>query len=64
MNRELYWQGVNKKSAALRQDNWKLVVHRRNDSDRIELFDLSADPFEKNDLAAKHQDRVATMLKA
>jgi arylsulfatase A-like enzyme len=62
-NRELYWQGVNRKSAALRQGNWKLVVHRRNDEDKIELFDLSVDPFEKNNLAAKHQERVAAMLK-
>jgi arylsulfatase A-like enzyme len=62
--RMLYWQGVNKKSAALRQENWKLVVHRRKGDPKIELFELEADPNEKTDLSAKHGPRVAAMLKA
>jgi len=63
-NRELYWQGVSKKSAALRQGKWKLVVHRRKGQDQVELFDLSVDPNEKRNLAAEQAPRVAAMLKA
>lgn len=62
INRELYWQGVQHKSAVLRQGNMKLVVHRNNKKDRIELFDLSDDPYEKNDLSAKRPDLVTKML--
>jgi arylsulfatase A-like enzyme len=62
--RELYWQGMQHKSAALRQENWKLVVHRYKKGDRMELFDLSVDPYEKNDLSAKQPELVAVMLKA
>ena len=60
--REFYWQGVHKRSAALRQGNWKLVVHRGKGGDKLELFDLSADPFEENDLSAGEPERVARML--
>ncbi len=62
--RELYCQGVQWKSAALHQGNWKLVVHRHEDADKIELFDLSADPYEKNDLSAKHPELVTKMQMA
>jgi arylsulfatase A-like enzyme len=63
-NRELYCQGVHRKSAALRQGHWKLVVHRREGEDRIELFDLSVDSHEKRDHSAEQPQCVATMLKA
>ncbi len=63
-NRELYCQGVRRRSAALRQGPWKLVVHRGKGEDRIELFDLSTDPCEKNDRSAEQAPRVTTMLKA
>ncbi len=63
-NRELYCQGVHRRSAALRQGDFKLVVHRRKGDDKIELFDLSADPNEKKDISAKQPQRVAAMIKA
>ena len=63
-DRELYWQGVNRKSAALRQGNWKLVLHRGQDEDVIELFDLSRDPNEKSNLSSEHASQVAAMLRA
>jgi len=67
-DRELYFQGVGKRSAALRQGNWKLVVHRSKGKgkarQKIELFDLAADPNEKTDLSAKHAPRIVQMLKA
>jgi len=62
--RELYCQGVRRGSAALRQGNWKLVVHRRKGTDKVELFDLAADPNEKENLAAAQPECVATMLAA
>jgi arylsulfatase A-like enzyme len=63
-SRELYCQGVDRRSAALRQRRWKLVVHRRKGGDKVELFDLYADPNEKEDLSAEQPDRVAAMLAA
>jgi len=63
-NRELYCQGVRRRSAALRQGNWKLVVHRRKGKETVELFDLAADPSEKSDLSAEQSERVAKMLAA
>jgi uncharacterized sulfatase len=58
------------------RDQWKLIVpHQPNLhlpvwenqpaggwSERIELFDLSSDPHEKNDLAASHPNVVRSML--
>jgi arylsulfatase A-like enzyme len=63
-DRTLYWQGVRKESAALRQGPWKLVLHRRNGKSRIELFNLSTDPNETMNRATEEGPRVAAMLKA
>lgn len=63
-DRELYWQGVRKQSAALRQGDWKLVVQRKKDKTTVELFKLASDPNEKTDRAADQEKRVAVMLKA
>lgn len=63
-NRELYWQGVGRRSAALRQGNWKLVVHRRRGDNQVELFDLAADSNETTDRSAEQMPRVAAMLRA
>jgi arylsulfatase A-like enzyme len=63
-DREFYWQGVNRKSAALRQGNWKLVLHRGQEKDRIELFDLSQDPNEIEDLSQEQASRVAALIRA
>jgi arylsulfatase A-like enzyme len=41
---------------AVRQGDWKLVKRERKQAPK--LFDLAADPGEKNDLAAKHPDKV------
>jgi arylsulfatase A-like enzyme len=63
-SRELYWQGVGRRSAALRQGDWKLVVHRRGGKNQVELFDLSADPNETTDHSDEQASRVAAMLRA
>ena len=62
-DRELYWQGVRRSSAALRKDNWKLVVHRGKNP-RTELFYLATDPNEKQNLAPKHPNKVEELRKA
>ena len=49
--RTLYCQGVNRRSAALRQGDWKLVVRRDNGSTKRELYNLSEDPAESINLA-------------
>lgn len=61
--REFYWQGVSKRSAALRQGDWKLVIHRGGKR-RVELFHLDADPGEKKDLSAREPERVERMKRA
>lgn len=45
---------------AIRQGNWKLLVHR--DGSKAQLYDILADPNEQNNLAAQHAD-VADRLK-
>ncbi|MAG93850.1 MAG: arylsulfatase [Planctomycetaceae bacterium] len=60
-SRVLYWQGVGRRSAALRQGNWKLIVHRKKAGDELELFDLEEDPGEKQDLSAAQSQRVAKL---
>ncbi|MEY2880293.1 MAG: hypothetical protein RLZZ15_2673 [Verrucomicrobiota bacterium] len=62
----LYWQydfAISEPWAvALRDGRWKLLGTAA--LDRFELYDLSADVGEKQDLAAQHPDRVKTMTAA
>lgn len=53
--RTLYWR--DKRGTAIRSGDWKLIVS--NDGRRTELFDLAADPYEKEDLSGKHPDIIA-----
>jgi arylsulfatase A-like enzyme len=46
--------------AALRQGDWKLIWHNMLPSS-VDLYDLSKDPFEQNNLAADHPDKVVAM---
>ena len=48
-------------SYAVVSKNWKLVANR--DSKYVELYDLVADPMEKNDLTEKHPDTVNQLKK-
>jgi arylsulfatase A-like enzyme len=62
----LFWDynegGVTSRFSAARKGKWKLVVDRRNDPVRPELYDLSADPAEMNDVAAAHPDVANELL--
>ncbi len=62
MDRTLYWAGAGFRARALRRGDWKLVA-ARGTPPREELFHLTEDPYEKNDLAGSHPDRVAELRK-
>jgi arylsulfatase A-like enzyme len=57
--RTLYWVGPGGRAAAVRHGDWKLIMQK--DGKGPELFDLSADPGEKTDLAAARPARVAEL---
>ena len=54
--RQLFWRvtNANRQQRAVRSGRWKLLV----DGGALLLFDLDRDPGERNDLAARHADRV------
>lgn len=54
--RDLFWSFGNKN--AIRSGNWKLVSNKIKDKERIELFDLSSDISEENDLAMQKPEIV------
>jgi arylsulfatase A-like enzyme len=58
--RVLYWQGPGRRSAAIRDGDWKLIVERTGEGTTM-LFDLARDPSEQNNLAEAHRDRVVAM---
>jgi N-acetylgalactosamine-6-sulfatase len=47
-------------SYAIVDQNWKLVTNK--DSSYVELFDLTADPYEKTDLKEKEPEAVKQLL--
>jgi arylsulfatase A-like enzyme len=58
--RDLFWcSGGEEGWWAVRSGDWKLVAER----ERIELFDLAADPGEATDLAASKPDQVAELTR-
>jgi arylsulfatase len=56
----LYW--AHQGHRAMRRDDWKIVFAPVND--RWELYDLSVDPTELDDMAAANPDRLAAMIEA
>ena len=52
-----YWAG----NRALRQGDWKLVWDKLNPNKQWELYDLSVDRCELNNLAAEQPERVEKM---
>jgi len=66
----LYWEFHGKdgrdRRVALRKGDWKIVrynVNRKNEKSKYELYNIVEDISEKNDLANKHPDKVAELLK-
>jgi arylsulfatase len=57
IERDLFWE--HEGNRAVRSGNWKLVA--RGPGGRWELYDVSADRTESNDLAARHPERVRDM---
>lgn len=60
-SRPLYWAGTGYRSRALRDGDWKLIVHGRDDALEKELFNLARDPGEHSNLAPRMPDKVAQM---
>ncbi len=59
--REIY--GRTKQQIALRYGNWKLVHNGKTPGKGTqELYDLSTDPYEKNDVAEDHPDVVNNLM--
>ena len=58
-DRKMYWK--TKQAYAVRDGNWKLLVHRENNE--TELFDLSSDFRETWDQSEIKEDRLQKMLK-
>jgi len=59
--RTLYCQGVGRRSAAVRNGDWKLIVHRSPGGLKRELYDLSGDPTESRNLAGENPEKVAEL---
>jgi arylsulfatase A-like enzyme len=59
LERRLFWRWVrpDRQQRAARVGQWKLLV----DASQLLLFDLSVDPGERTDLAARRPDLVATL---
>ena len=56
----LYWRFG--QQTAIRMGNWKLIKHSQSES--RELYDLSQDIGESNDLAKQHPDKFAELESA
>ncbi len=61
-DRVIYTVGVHGRDAALHRGEWKLIT-RPGQSGKAQLFRLSEDPHEKNDVASEHPEVVREMLK-
>lgn len=57
----LYWEyPVNSGKLAMRYQDWKAVMpNLRDNPNKIELYDLSVDPAETTDIAAKHPEIIS-----
>ncbi len=62
-SKPLFWKASSTGSApAIRDGDWKLHLNRKRDQE-IELYDLSADASENNNVAEKNPDVVASLRK-
>lgn len=49
--------------AGLRAGDWKLVVDRWGDRERLELFNLAEDPYEEQDLSTQHPEKTEELFR-
>ncbi|MBX3436684.1 MAG: sulfatase [Planctomycetaceae bacterium] len=57
----LYWTAPGYRSRAVRDGDWKLIVHGDGDARRVELFDLAHDPTERTNRASDLPDKAAAL---
>ena len=57
----LYWVAPGYNARAVRDGDWKLIVHGKQKPAKIELFNLSIDPNETTNLAPQMQGKVAAL---
>lgn len=55
--RTLYWRTPS--AQAIRHGNWKLIVNKQQKV--VGLYNVDADPYEENDVAQLHQDRIEAL---
>jgi arylsulfatase A-like enzyme len=60
--RTIYTAGPSWRAVSLRHGDWKLVVHGKAQSRRVELFNLANDIGEANDLSKSEPQQVTEML--
>jgi len=57
--RSLFWKpNSSGSSAGIREAQWKLIYPTRKNVGDLELYDISVDPVEANNLTARHPDIV------
>ena len=58
--RKLFWGYEPKLGTAMRDGHWKMLTK----GDRVELYDLSTDPKESNNVVSSHPERAEAMKRA
>jgi arylsulfatase A-like enzyme len=61
LHQTLYWSEGGEGGWAIRSGDWKIAVERRQT--KRSLFNLAADPAEKNDLSNQHPEKLAELTK-
>jgi arylsulfatase A-like enzyme len=59
--RTFYWNFRGGAETAVRQGDWKLIVRTDASQPCRELFNIAEDPYEQEECAARHPDRVAAL---
>ena len=60
--RPLYAVGTSWRSRSLRMGNWKIIVSGEKVKQKVELFNIAADPSESTSLAEQQPERVKELL--
>ena len=59
--RNIFWN-IHNREFALRREDWKVITGSEMDPKKTELFNISADPYEKRDMAADNPEKVKKFL--